>query len=200
MNKKLLTATAFFGVFASPLLANSPPTSGVIDAERGDRTLVHVEEFDIPLGKLWNFYIKSDQVALWMAPVAQVDLRAGGAIRTNYNPCATIGEEGTIELKIVAYVPHRFLILQSDLEPQREAAWMNETIYANRDRLFNLIEFKELENGRSQIVSWGLGYGQGDDWATMISFFERGNAWSYEQLRKAIVGEAPVQVCPASGG
>ena len=186
MIRKLLAAAMLFGVSALPANAQAPRSSGVIDAGSEDRTLVHVEEFDVPLSDLWDFYTKSDQVARWMAPVAQVDLRSGGSIRTNYNPCAEIGEEGTIDLNIVAYVPRRLLILQSDLKPQREAAWMNETIYANRDRLFNLIEFEELENGRSRIVSWGLGYGQSEDWATMISFFERGNAFSYGQLRKAI--------------
>ena len=198
MLKKLLaTVTVLWGL-ASPAFAHSPPESGVIDSRNEDRVLVQVEEFDIPVGELWSFYTKSDQVVRWMAPVAQVELSAGGSIRTNYNPCAKVGDKGTIDLKIVAYVPERRLILQSDLEPQREATWMNETVYANRDRLFNLIEFEELENGRSRIVSWGLGYGQGEEWATMISFFEQGNAFSYGQLRKAIAGEDVWPACESA--
>jgi uncharacterized protein YndB with AHSA1/START domain len=199
MINKLLALVALSSVWTLPALAQSPVSSGIIDSGSDDRTLVHVEEFDVPVRELWSLYTISDQVARWMAPVAQVDLRAGGVIRTNYDPCATIGDEGTIDLKIVAYVPERRLILQSDLGPQREAAWMNETIYANRDRLFNLIEFEPLENGRSRIVSWGLGYGQSEDWATMIAFFERGNAWSYGQLRKALAGEKAWPVCSGSG-
>ena len=195
MIKKLLAITALAGVWALPTHAQSPMSGSVIDAGSDDRTLVHVEEFDVPVSELWALYTQGEEVERWMAPVAQVDLRSGGSIRTNYNACATIGDEGTITLDILAYVPERLLLLHSDLEPQREAAWMNETIFANRERLYNLIEFEELEAERSRIVSWGLGYGQSEEWATMVAFFERGNAFSYGQLRKALAGETVWPLC-----
>ena len=195
MLRKLLTWASFVWLLMGPASAHSPLESGVIDAGDEDRTLVHVEEVDASIDVVWDHYTKADKVSRWMAPIAQVDLRAGGSILTHYNPCSAIGDEGTITLKILAYVPETLIILQSDLESQRDASWMNETVYQSRERLYNLVEFETLENGHTQITSWGLGYGQGEEWATMIAFFERGNSWSYQQLRKALDGDDVRPAC-----
>lgn len=195
MTRSLHAAAVCFALLGASANAQTPPTDGVIDAGSEDRILVHFEEFDASVGELWSLYTKSEDVARWMAPVAQVDLRAGGSIRTHYDPCSNIGDAGTITLNILAYVPEKRLFLQADLKPQREASWMNPVVYENRDRLYNLIEFEALEGGRTRIVSWGLGYGQSEEWATMISFFEQGNAYSYGQLRSALAGEDVWPTC-----
>lgn len=53
----------------------------------------------------------------------------------------------------------------------------------------NLIEFEPVDDNRTRITSWGLGYGAGDAWDQMIGFFIAGNEWSYNQLGRALAGE-----------
>lgn len=77
---------------------------------------------DAPISEVWARFTTQEGVSSWMAPVAQVDLRSGGHIRTSYDPCAAIDDEGMITLTIVNYVPERFLLLRSDLEAARDAA------------------------------------------------------------------------------
>lgn len=197
MLKVVLASLLCTGV-CTPGFANTSDEQSVIHVSDDERVLVHREEFDSPLAEIWRHYTDAQYVSRWMAPVAQVDLRTGGSIRTNYDPCATIGGEGTIDLSIVTFVPERFLLLQADLEPQENAAWMNPAIFERREHLFNLVEFEAIGENRSRIISWGLGYGQGKEWDTMIGFFNQGNAWSYGQLRKAIAGETVYPACQAS--
>mgnify|MGYP000176853787 CR=1 FL=1 len=134
-----------------------------------------------------------------MAPVGHVDLRSGGTIRTNYDPCAAEGDDGWITNRIVNFVPGRFITLQANLEPQREAEWMNETIYARRDSLYSVIEFEEVSESRTRITIWGLGYGDGLEWQTMLGFFTAGNEWTFGQLRKAVAGEQAYPPCASAG-
>lgn len=154
--------------------------------------------FDAPIEEVWSRFTTADGVASWMAPVAEVDLRSGGAIRTSYDPCGTLDGDGTITLSIVNYVPNTLLILKTDLSNADEAAWMNDAIRERAPNMANVIEFESLEDGRTQITSWGLGYGTGENWEQMIGFFTAGNEWSFGQLRRALAGETVNPVCEAA--
>jgi len=164
------------------------------------RILRHEVLLEVSLEEAWDYFTRADLVKTWMAPVADVDLRPGGVIKTNYNSCASLSDPGAIELKIVNFVPQRFLTLQSNLEVAKEADWMNETIYAQRNHLFNLIEFQSIGENRTRIVSWGLGYGTTDDWNAMVGFFDAGNKWSYDHLNRAIAGGTVWPPCNQEDG
>ncbi|WP_165853463.1 SRPBCC family protein [Aurantiacibacter aquimixticola] len=186
-------------------LATTPSVSAAAQDEQQDAAGVVMSEMvrisesemalkqsvivDADLEQTWAFFTEPSQVMRWMAPVADVDLRTGGTIRTHYDSCASIGDANTIELTIVNFVPQHLLTLQSNLDTAREAEWMNEEIYARRENLYNVIEFTPLDRDRTQITSWGLGYGDGPTWQTMFDFFIRGNEWSFGQLNRAIAGE-----------
>ncbi|MCJ7422205.1 SRPBCC family protein [Sphingomicrobium astaxanthinifaciens] len=173
------------------------PASAIAQTAAPQQDLVrHEVELDVGVEDAWAYFTEADKVGAWMAPVAAVDLRPGGSIRTHYDPCARIGDPGTITLRIVNYVPRRMLTLQSDLDVAREADWMNDTVYSARGNLFNLIEFHPEASGRTRLVSWGLGYGSGPAWDAMKAFFIDGNTWSYGQLRKAISGQTVWPACP----
>ncbi len=176
-------------------IAQDTAQSEVVATVPGEIALKQTLTIDADIATVWSLFTTSEGVSKWMAPVGEVDLRAGGAIRTNYNACAEPGDDGTITNKIVNFVPERFLTLQADLVPQREASWMNETIYAQRDNLFSVIEFSEADDGMTQITMWGLGYGEGPEWETMLGFFIAGNEWTFGQLQKAIAGEQAFPPC-----
>lgn len=168
----------------------------MITVGEGEQALRQSLILDAPIGEVWARFATDDGVASWMAPMGEVDLRSGGSIRTNYDACATIGDEGTITLNIVNFVPEQLLILQSDLSVSDDAAWMNDAIRERAPQMSNLIEFESVEGGRTRVTSWGLGYGTGEDWEQIIGFFIAGNEWSFAQLGRALAGE---EVYPACG-
>lgn len=172
--------------------------SEAITVGDGEQALRQSLVLDAPLPRVWSHFTTNEGVSSWMAPVAEVDLRSGGTIRTNYDACGAIGDEGTITLNIVNFLPERFLILRADLDAARDAAWMNEAILERAPDMSNLIEFEALEDGRTLVTSWGLGYGTGKDWEQMIGFFTAGNDWSFGQLRRALAGETTYPACEQS--
>lgn len=160
-----------------------------IPLANGELILKQTVIIDASVSETWAYFTDEEYISRWMAPVAAADLRTGGSIRTNYNSCASIGDEGTIDLQIRNFIPESLLTLQSSLESARDAEWMNDAIYEQRDHLYNVIQFEPLSEDQTRITSWGLGYRQDQEWETMLGFFIAGNEWSYQQLQKAVRGE-----------
>jgi len=188
----LLSAASF--IFPTDAALTDPHSEQAIASERialndGELILKQTVVVDVGVEKAWSFFTDSKQIRLWMTPVAEADIRPGGSIRTHYDACASVGDEGTIELEVVNFIPNRLLTLQSSLESARDASWMTEAIYERRDELYNVIQFEAVTHDRTRITSWGLGYRQDPEWQAMLGFFIAGNEWSYSQLQKAIRGE-----------
>lgn len=186
MFHKVILVTAGFAL-ALPVAAQEAQSERIAVSE-SEQVLRQSLVLDAPLADVWNLFTTDAGVSSWMAPVGYVDLRTGGMIRTNYNACAEREDDGWIENTVVNFVPERMITLQANLEPQREAAWMNETIYAARENLYSVIEFEEVTPDRTRITMWGLGYGTGPEWETMLGFFTAGNEWTFGQLQTAIAG------------
>ena len=171
--------------------------SELTESTSGEKILRQSLVLGADLATAWAHFTDEATITGWMAPVASVDLRSGGSIRTSYDPCASIGDPGTIRLNIVNFVPERLLTLQAELPGDARPEWMSEEAFAVRDRLFNIVEFEAVDAGRTRVTSWGLGYGAGPEWDQMIQFFIRGNEWSFGQLEKALAGERVTPVCGA---
>ncbi len=173
---------------------NDPESQQTITSERiafGDGELILKQSVivDVGIEEAWTFFTDPEQIRLWMAPVAEVDIRPGGAIRTHYDACASVGERGTIELEVVNFIPRQLLTLQSSLESAREASWMTDAIFERQNDLYNIIQFEEISPDRTRIISWGLGYRQDPEWQAMLGFFIAGNEWSFTKLQDAIRGQ-----------
>ncbi|MCM8557752.1 SRPBCC domain-containing protein [Sphingomicrobium sediminis] len=176
----LLVATPAFAIQPAPQAADE-----IIEGPGDQLTLRQEVVLDTDLDTAWSMFTTGEGAATWMAPVAEVDLRPGGAIRTNYDPAAAIGDPGTTELRIVNFAPKRILTLQADLS-EVEADWLTDAIRAEADSFYNVITFDALGPGRTRIVSWGTGYRDDPDYRTMLGFFVRANRWTFEQLAAAV--------------
>lgn len=191
----LLSAASFiFPTDAALPQQNDPHSEQAIASERielndGELILKQTVVVDVGVEKAWSLFTASEQIRLWMAPVAEADIRPGGSIRTHYDACASVRDGGTIELEVVNFIPRQLLTLQSSLESAREASWMTDAIFERQDDLYNIIQFEAISPDRTRIISWGLGYRQDPEWQAMLGFFVAGNEWSYSQLLKAIRGE-----------
>lgn len=177
------------------LFVRKDPAAELGRGVAGERVLRQEVIVDTGLATAWDLFTDKSAIERWMAPVAKVDLSNAGRIRTHYDACAAVGDPGTIELRIINLIPRKMLTLQAVLPDDPRPEWMNETVFAARDRLTNVVEFEPLSDGRTRITSWGLGYGDGPEWDQMIDFFTRGNAWSFAQLQKAVGGERVTPTC-----
>ena len=180
--------------FMAPAALATEPDSQVIGKD-GQLFLRQEVVLETSVAEAWGFFTTAEGTMRWMAPMVQIDLRAGGAIRSHYDAKAKIGDPGTIETRIVNYVPERLLTLQADLAPVK-ADWLNDTIRAEAHNLYNVIQFEPLGPNRTRIVSWGIGYRDDEAWKPMLDFFKRANRWTFGELQKAAQSSRPSNISP----
>lgn len=148
----------------------------------GERILIERVLINAPVADVWAAYTTADGYAAWAAPIAEVDLRVGGTIRTNYAPGARIGDPGTNTLHIVNYVPNRLLTLRADLSTN----WP-EVMKEDADHLTNVIVFDPVDDRSTRIESYGIGYGAGSgfgpEYEKLLGFFAKANRGLYEKLK-----------------
>ncbi|WP_265569867.1 SRPBCC family protein [Sphingomicrobium nitratireducens] len=187
------------GVLAAAILAAQVPATATAAAGEEDTVLIGKDGqlflrqevvLDTDVASVWALWTTAEGVRSWIAPVAEVDLRPGGAMRSHYDADAKIGDPGTIETRIVNYIPQRLLTLQADLEPV-EADWLTDAIRVEAANLYNVVSFEPLGSHRTRIVSWGIGYRDTPEWQPMISFFTRANRWTFGELEKAVARARP---------
>ena len=142
---------------------------------------VHVEA---PIADVWAAYTTSAGWMAWAAPVAEVDLRAGGTIRTHYEPDARIGDPGTNTLHILNYVPERVLTLQAELSERWPAV-----MQADAEHLMNVVLFDDLGAEGTRIRSYGVGYRADPAYDELMAFFVPANERLFEALKVHL--EAP---------
>lgn len=64
--------------------------------------IINEEIVDAPVENVWAAWSTSDGLRAWLAPHADIDLRVGGLMRTNYNTSGTLGDPQTIENAILS--------------------------------------------------------------------------------------------------
>jgi len=143
----------------------------------GGRTVIEQVLVEAPVATVWDAYATSEGWMAWAAPVAEVDLRAGGSIRTNYDASAKIGDPGTNVLHIVNFVPRRILTLRAELGDN----WP-EVMKHDAEHLMNIIVFDALPDDRTRITSYGVGYGASPEYEKLLGFFVEANKGLYERL------------------
>ena len=170
---------------ASP--ARVPPeAAGTIESrvERtasGELVSVQVVIVDGPVARVWDAYTTSIGWQAWVAPLAEVDLRVGGLIRTNYDAKGTLGDANTNTLRIVNYVPERVLTLQADVSKN----WP-EFMKSEAGNLYNVILFTPLGDHRTRITSYGTGMKDDERFRQLIGYFAKANAMLYRRLQEYV--------------
>ena len=126
----------------------------VIDSSKVNN-LVLKQTFVVNVGldSVWNAYTTKKGWESWATSIAEVDFKINGLIRTNYNKNGKIGDEETISLHIINYIPRRMLTLQAELT-KNFPAFMKE----DEKNLFNTVLFEELTPTTTKVTSYGIGY------------------------------------------
>ena len=140
--------------------------------------LEHVVIIDAPVGDVWAAMTTSEGIESWMAPHAELDLRVGGKMRTNYHADGEIGDANTIANTIVAMEPLLlFAVRASELPvdfPYPEAI----------KRTWSEIHFESLSGNRTRVRCVVQGFGDDEESVGLRAFFDAGNAWTLNKLKE----------------
>ena len=156
---------------------SSAITSRVETTDAGERILIHEVLINASVEDVWRAHTTDAGWALWSSPLVEIDLRVGGTIRTHYDEDAKLGDPGTNTLHIVNYVPRRVLTLKADISQN----WP-EVLKQDGDRLTNVILFEELDDNRTRLISYGIGYRDTPEYDNLMKFFISANEQLYGKL------------------
>lgn len=174
--KKLLLTIAF-GHLIFNLNAQVHNTSYV--TQYGEKVLQLSITVPININDTWNLFTTDEGLKKWIAPVAKIDMKIGGSIKTNYDPNKSLDDSTSIKLDIINYIEYEMLTLKVNLnnsfppEAKREDKNLQE-----------ILQFVKVDDNKTKIISSMVGWGQGTHWDKTYSFFEKGNEWTYKELLK----------------
>lgn len=152
--------------------------SGGAAAAQNVSPIVAEGVIDAPVDQVWAAWATGAGLRSWLAPHAEIDLRIGGLMRTNYSAQGTLGDPGTIENVILSFDPQRMLSIRIARTP---AGFPFPHVFAD---MWTVIYFEPVDAGRTRLRVVGHGFGPGEESQNMRAFFERGNVTTVEQLQK----------------
>ena len=152
--------------------------SRVLKTDAGELVLVQEALIEAPVAAVWKAYTTTEGWCAWASPVAEVNLRIGGTIRTHYDPAAEIGAPGTNVLHILNYVPERLLTLQAELSDR----WP-QVMREDAGNLMNVIVFSPEGEERTRVLSYGVGYRDLPAYDELMQFFIPANEGLFEKLK-----------------
>jgi uncharacterized protein YndB with AHSA1/START domain len=146
--------------------------------------IVHEGIVEASLERVWTAFTTSEGLRSWLAPHAEIDLRIGGLMRTNYNPQGQLGDPQTIENTILSFEPGRMLSIRVSRAPD-SFPFPN----AVRD-MWSVVYFAEAGPSRTTVREVSLGFSADEESQRMRAFFNQGNATTLHQLQKHFAGSS----------
>ena len=131
-----------------------------------------------PVAAVWKVWSTGDGYKQTGVALAEVDLRIGGIIRSRYSAKGQLGDEETIENRILAYEPQRMIAFRIDRPPKSfpfKEAWKTTWF---------VVTLTGLGDGRTLIRAASMGFGTDEESVRMRKFFEDGNAMTLSVLQK----------------
>ena len=176
--KKLLFIIIFEQLaFISSLNAQVSNTSYV--TQYGDKVLQLSIIVPATVKEVWKLFTTDEGLKKWIAPVAKIDMKIGGSIRTNYDSNKTVDDSSSIKLDIINYIEYEMLTLKVNLNNSFPAEAKKED-----KNLQEILQFVKVGEHETKIISTMVGWGQGSNWDKAYSFFEKGNVWTYKEILK----------------
>ena len=130
--------------------------------------LVLIQEFTVnsPIDSVWMAYTTKKGWESWAVPLAEVNLKVGGYIKTNYSKGGKIGDSTTIVTHIINYVPKRLITLQAEITDNFPDFMKQEA----KD-FYNVIYFGETKDGKTNVKSFGIGYKNNPKYLSLMNYF-----------------------------
>ena len=141
--------------------------------------LVLIQEFTVKASReaVWKAYTTKEGWESWAVAIAEVDLKVGGTIKTNYNKEGRIDDATTIVTHIINYVPQQLITLQAEITDN-----FPEFMKKEADDFYNVITFLETPEGHTQVQSFGIGYKNTPKFLELMNYFIPANEQSLMNL------------------
>src|SRR4051812_32835779 len=153
-------------LFLIATLAASPLTSGAED----DRRLVHECVVNAPLEQVWAAYTTKAGLESWMVGHAEIDLKIGGKMRTQYSSKGPMEESKAITNVILSYEPMHMFSFRV-LKPPQGFPFPNAIT-----NMWTVVYFDSESDKTTRVKGICMGFGDDDESMKMREFFDRGNA------------------------
>lgn len=184
INMNILTIILVFALFFSVAFGQNETNVkqnriiSTIDSTYNNE-IVLIQEFtvNVPLDSVWNAYTTKKGWESWAVAIAEIDLKVGGYIKTNYNASGKIGDSTTIVTHIINYVPKKLLTLQAEITDN-----FPEFMKKEAKDFYNVIYFEEKENGVTNVKSYGIGYKNTPKYLSLMQYFIQANEMSLMNL------------------
>jgi uncharacterized protein YndB with AHSA1/START domain len=160
-------------------------SSTITKTKAGETILTQDIWINAPVKDVWAAFTTGAGWIRWSAPVAEIDLKVGGTIKSHYTANAKIGDEGTITLHILNYVPERLLTIRAELQDN----WP-EVMKVDHEKLMNVLVFEKVNENRTHVISYGLGYGDAPIYQKLLKFFGPANEGLYKKLKAVLEKDA----------
>lgn len=174
--KKIFTLILFITAFSK---INAQVTNTSYTTKYQEKVLQLSIIVPIERPEVWKLFTTDTGLTKWIAPVATINMKIGGWIRTNYDEKGSTDDATAIQLDIINYLENELLTLKVNLNDN----FPPEAIKEDKN-LQEIIQFIDLGNGTTKIISSMVGWGKGSYWDKTYSFFERGNEWTYKEFLK----------------
>ncbi|NND07031.1 MAG: SRPBCC domain-containing protein [Saprospiraceae bacterium] len=132
-----------------------------------------------PVALVWEAYTTKSGWENWAVPLAEVELKVGGYIKTNYNKSGKIGDSSTIVTHIINYVPEKILTLQSEITEN-----FPEFMKKEAEDFYNVIYLHEIEENLTRVESYGIGYKKTPKYLELMNYFIPANERTLMNLIK----------------
>lgn len=141
--------------------------------------LVLIQEFIVntSLEATWDAYTTKEGWENWATEIAEIDLKVGGLIQTNYYKNGKIGDSTTIRIHIINYVPQKLITFQAEITDN-----FPEFMKKEAQDFYNVIYFEKIKKNKTRIQSYGIGYKKTPKYLSLLKFFISGNEHSLEKL------------------
>lgn len=150
------------------------------DETSPERVLRIEKVVNAPPAEVWKALSTDEGVRRWAAPLATVQLRAGGWLRAAYDKTKSLGGPGVIHSDVLSVIPGELAVYKVNLTDQFPAKARMEDA-----RLQHVLRLEPAEGGKTRVISTMVGWGSGKEWEEVYDFFAKGNDWSLNQLAAA---------------
>jgi uncharacterized protein YndB with AHSA1/START domain len=157
--------------------------ASVCRAQDDDR-LVHESIVNAPLDQVWAAFTTKAGLESWMAAHAEIEIKLGGKMRTQYDPKGTTDDAGAIENTILSYEPLSMLSFRVTKAPK---GFPFPNAIKN---MWTVVYFDAQGEKATRVRVVSMGFGKDDESKKMREFFNRGNAFTLQLLQKRFAAKA----------
>lgn len=159
-------------------LASVPAAGNAADRVDKPEPLILSDTVNAPPKDVWRAFTTKEGQESWQVSHAEIDLRIGGLMRTNYAKEGRIGDENTINNQILSYDPERMFSIRIVQPPQ------NFPFKKAAENVWTVVYFEPVDSQRTKVTVSMLGWEDTDESRKMREFFTTGNKWVLDKLKE----------------